>query len=151
MAQLSMNRAQAFSPGAKLWIVPSTAANPLLLQRIDWYLNFQLSRARFHQPRALAQPLKDILTENELEILQPSHSNPDNTPLAVIAGDRLPTNIVVQMPETTPQKWIQLAHTVWNHFGKPNVRVFLSQEIDSNFFAKYWSTSPTDEVAVVSI
>ncbi len=152
MAHATINRAHAFSTGSPLWIIPSPTAETPLLRRIDWYLNFQLSRARTHQSRTLDASLKDILTKNHLESLF-TVNGPANlpAPLAVIADEHLPANIVVELPPSNPQNWVQAAHSVWTEFGKPNVRVFLPQKIDPDFFAKYWPNAPTDEVSLVPL
>ncbi len=149
---LTINRAHAFSPGSDLWIVPATASQNPIIRRMDWYLNFQLSRARHRIVKELPHEIKRIMTENQMnELLSEHEKNRDTSPLAVIASDRLPTNIVVELPGAKPPDWVQNARSVWENLGKPRIRLFLSSEIDPAIFLKYWPPSTSDEFSVVNL
>ena len=149
---LTINRAHAFSPGSDLWIVPATAAQNPLVRRIDWYLNFQLSRARHRRAKELPHEIKKIMAENQMiELLSDSEKDRDISPLAVIASDRLPTNVVVELPEARLRDWVQNAHSIWEGLGKPRIRLFLSAEIDPATLATHWPSSTSDEFSIVSL
>ncbi len=149
---LTINRAHAFSPGSDLWILPASAAQSPIARRIDWYLNFQLSRARMRKPHEIPVSVKKILTENKMdELLQDPERNEDARPLAVMAIDRLPANMVVELPYAKSGEWILNAKAVWEGFSKPRVRVFLPSDLEPALLAKHWPASLSDEFSIVSL
>ena len=95
-------RSKAFGPGSDLWIVPDSDQSEDV-RKMDWYLNFQLARAKHHKSQSPSPELRNILMENEW----PDMRNPskESKALMVAAGNFLPTQVVVMVP---PQKQFAL-------------------------------------------
>jgi hypothetical protein len=140
-----ISRSQAFNAGAQLWVIPNASDN--VVRRIDWYLNFQLSRARLHQKQPVAPALKSVLIENEMGDF--STDVTADSPLAVIAGDRLPAELVVELPYTSPLKWLETVHAIWERFDKPRLRIFAPDALPAAQIAKSWPGATSDDFSVV--
>jgi hypothetical protein len=146
MALQQLNHAQAFSPGSDLWVLHDDAANPVL-SKLDWYLNFQITRARNHQPKDLAPNLRAVLTENAI----PSNENKadKNQPLLIRAGAQLPTHFVMIVPAKDLKKWSETVHEKWLHMQKPKLRIFLPLKMSLEQFGQNWTKDELSELSVV--
>lgn len=150
-------RSQAFGPGSHLWFIagPSTSSNtkkqskyPALTNKIDWYLNFQLTRSRQHKPHVFSNTLKNIINENNLPTFTKEISEPK--PLMIIAKEQFPTSAVIEMPvPKNMQSWPQNIHDIWQRFEQPSLRVFLPEEISAEEFKALWPKSNKVEMTLV--
>jgi hypothetical protein len=151
-----LNRAQSFGPGSDVWFVASRKSTPTgtekvdspIINRVDWYLNFQLTRAHLRAPQSLASELKSILNENQL----PDFSSPDamQSPLMIIAQEQFPTKVVLDVLLTTQKSdWAQSLCTVWEKLNKPSVRVFLPPEMTPDEFQSLWPKQHEAEITLV--
>ena len=146
-----LNRAQAFQPGCDLWVVPNEPENAVL-QKMDWYLNFQLTRAHAHHTAELPQQIRFIMTENQMPEF---HEKPLNTaPLMIAASRGLPTKRVVEISQPqsqsqSAQEWSDNVYKVWLDLDRPTMRIFLPQLINLNELKEHWKGSPHDDIQVV--
>lgn len=139
---------QALSSGHELWILPSSEDAPIV-RKIDWYLNFQLARAKNHRPENLSPEIRNILAQNEWPEFK--FGKDSSMPLMVAPQGLLPTNMVVQIPNSAqlPQ-WAANAKKVWLALGKPSLRLFLPEAGNLNNLIELWgSDSSSNEIAVV--
>ncbi len=129
---------QALSEGSTLWIV-GELNNSAWAQKINWYLNFQLRRAKFHQTREIPRELVAVLQTWEVDApdlkLDPSAS------LLVESSKLLPNQVTVQLFNRTFDSWVDEAMRIWNDLQRPSVRVFLPSEKASSQLTSRWKIS----------
>lgn len=142
-------RSQAFSTGAKLWVIPDEL-NSSLMKKLDWYLNFQLTRANFHKSQSLHPQIKSIINENEMPSFDFSVS--EESPLMISAENSLPTKYILQIKNKSSQKaWLNEIFNNWRALGQPELRVFLPDDISNEDFQEFWSKEASSGVSVVPI
>jgi hypothetical protein len=146
MAVQTLYRAQAFGPGAEMWVVPANETSPIL-KKMDWYLNFQLSKAHHHQTEQLAPQLRSILNENQLQDFAPAAA--DKPPLMIAAESFFPTQTIVETPIT--KNWIENIQKIWTGMNRPTLRIFLPTQISAEEFKSKWSGPATEDVTVVPL
>ncbi len=137
---------EAFSQGSELWIIPDRR-NSYWARRIDWHLQFLISRSMAHESPQISPELKRIVTDNEIdnEIGDISKS----APLLIFSVDLLPNRETVHLPFGNNFKtWIERASSVWQNLKKPTVRVFLPRTQNIDEFKNHWADLD-DTVSVV--
>lgn len=139
MGLKTLTKAKAFDAGSELWVVPEPEHCPLA-QRVDWYLNFQLARARHHKTRELSPELKNTLIQQEWPEFQ--YSSEEDSPLMVAATGYFPTEMVVQVPvKRTFKTWVKNIQATWNKLDTPSMRVFLPDGKSVQEFKTEWEGS----------
>ena len=135
MSLTTLTKAKAFDAGSELWIVPEPE-HSALARRVDWYLNFQLARARYHKTRDLSPELKNTLIQEEWPEFQYGDKG---APLMVAAQGYFPTQMVVQVPvQKTFKSWINGIKTTWKNLEQPTMRVFLPEGKTAEDFKADW-------------
>lgn len=129
----------ALGNGADLWI---TAEDEAWCSRLDFYLNFQMAKLRSHPSRDLPDDVKHVLTENGIEI-GPQLAQTES-PVFVLSMDRLPCQIVAQVPHKENKSWVANCHAHWSALKKPSLRVFLPSQLSVADFKKFWPETSTD-------
>ncbi|OFZ12422.1 MAG: hypothetical protein A2Z20_06655 [Bdellovibrionales bacterium RBG_16_40_8] len=148
MAINIMLRAQSFVPGCDLWII-SRDDRSGLYRKIDWYLNFQLTKAHNHKTEESASQLKTIISENNMPNFSPELISP--AALMVVAEDHFPVKSIIEIAAVvSPAIWVKQVHQIWTSIGKPTLRVFLPQKISADEFKLNWSDSENNEIYLVS-
>ncbi|MCB0350346.1 MAG: hypothetical protein KDD38_04125 [Bdellovibrionales bacterium] len=147
MAISTLNRAQAFGAGCDLWIIPEKN-NFSFFNKLDWYLNFQLTKSHLHESQSLSPQLKSITNENQLPQF---HIELEKTaPLLVSAEIGLPTKRVVEIPSSDEAKpWTTRVYNVWANLDRPTLRVFLPTNINVDDFKTNWPGSKTEDLTIV--
>ena len=139
MSLKTLTKAKAFDAGSELWIVPEPEHSPLA-GRVDWYLNFQLARARYHKSRDLSPELKSTLIQQEWPEFH--YDQEEDAPLMVAAGGYFPTDMVVQVPvKRTFKSWTKSIHKTWKNLGHPKMRIFLPEGRSVEDFKTEWDES----------
>lgn len=147
MAVSALNRAQAFSGECDLWIVPDKT-NFNLFSKLDWYLNFQLTRASMHQSQAISPQLKNLIHENRLPNFY--QAPPKNSALMVSAELGLPTKTIIEIPSLEDLSlWPKTVHEKWLNLDRPNLRVFLPNSLSLENFNKHWPGTKHEDIDVV--
>jgi hypothetical protein len=147
MAIHTLSRAQAFTVQHDLWIIPDKKNLPLF-SKIDWYLNFQLTRASEHKRQALPPQLVSISSENSLPDF--SVISAKEAPLMVLAEMGLPTKTLIEISAREKmQTWVTDIYKTWKDLGQPSLRVFLPNDLKSDDFSKLWPGSSEDELSIV--
>lgn len=110
-------------------------------RKIDWYLNFQLTRAEPHQPVSISSELNQILEEWEVEA-PPRIELPHSAPLMVASASLLPNTTTVQVPlNEKTEAWVLSCHRIWTDLGRPSLRVFLPSSVSEAAFEKHWPSA----------
>lgn len=122
MTQVLAN-VSALSPGHQLWVVPE-AAHSKWNQRIDWHLNFQITRTTRQQMPSTPETLNETLTAIEWQ--PPVFKAPDNSPIMIYSPHRVPARWVVVLPANEGRAaWMKRLRALWTKLKKPSLRVFL--------------------------
>ncbi len=146
MAIRTIEQSQAFSPGSDLWVIPQNCITPLV-RKIDWYMNFQISRSQGHKSEVLAPQLIQIINENALPNFTPEKVSPNTL---LVARQNLPAQWLVTA-ESSKNKtaWAKNIHSLWKKMGRPHTRVFLSEEISASDFEHSWPEKEINAIEVV--
>lgn len=136
MAVKKLPHANAFSIGADLWILPDLPRSSWA-QTVDWYVNFQLSKARLHTPAKFSPELQDLVDRHSSEVFR-IEVHP-KAPLFLATEKLLPNRETVVLPyEESLETWLDKAVAVWKRLNSPPLRVFLPDETASSEFVKLW-------------
>jgi len=147
MAQIQ-SLASAFNPGHDLWIVPEPQYSRWTL-RLDWYLNFQITRAGRHE-HAIRGPVVDgILKEIEWNPAVPAVG--ETSPLLVACEGRLPARWVVMVPGAGNLiAWTGHIDRLWRNLQQPTMKVFLPTGLQAGPFSEELRKKvPNDEYSLV--
>lgn len=116
---------------------------------MDWYLNFQISRARAKKREEFSPQMKMVTNENNIPELAPP-VNP-NAPILLSAKRGLPAKALVDVHDGTDiESWAAQVFTIWENLGKPTLRVYLPPSFSFESFRNTWSGPKTEEVQVVA-
>lgn len=128
-------RTGALGPGSQLWVLAGGEATEWA-KKLDWYLNFQISKAQRHQPQQLDPEFEKRI--NEYEIPLPQFSMPADQ-LMIACEGRLPTKMLVIVTfHGELQDWLESVHSLWLKLLKPNLRLFLPIDFPLNEFNYFW-------------
>ncbi len=133
-----------FAPGADLWIIPERKSSKLV-QKMDWYLNFQIAKSVQHQSQTLSQ--------NVLEILKACALNgydfaPDASAdaLMILSSQTLPNRwVMVLKGSDETESWFKTAATKWKKMNSPSIRLFLPQGLHRSEALKLWKRFGGDD------
>src|SRR5690606_3603024 len=118
-----LSHAGALSPGSQLWLLPTSTAHSRWLSQVDWYLNFQWSRAAHHKPQTLPEEMLEQAQTLGFEIYYTPPAPTDH--LMVLSKRLLPNEQTVFVDSADTVKWLKEGHKIWESLGKPTVRLFL--------------------------
>lgn len=131
----SLFRTGALGPGSNLWVAPSGDCSEWN-KKLDWYLNFQISKSKEHVPSTISPEFSKNLIEYEI---QPQECKVKSDLLMISCEGRLPTKMLVIVPFADQFKdWIENIYQVWLNLLKPNLRIFLPNDFPINEFTLYW-------------
>jgi hypothetical protein len=134
----------ALSPGAQLWLIPSLDISAWS-RRIDWYLGFQIRRARPYRRFDFGPDMRQLMEVYEEHI--PKIPRTENAPLMVASSSLLPNHQTVVIPESPD--WVAVCHRVWKDLDEPATRVFLPPKMTRKAFEAAWpeAGSPLEVVS----
>jgi hypothetical protein len=125
----------ALTEGSALWIV-GDLENSQWAHKINWYLNFQLRRAQFHQTREIPRELTAVLQTWEID--PPELKLNPSAPLLIESSKLLPNRVTVQLFNRTFDAWVEDAISIWSDLQRPSVRVFLPSEKSVSQLTNRW-------------
>lgn len=128
--------AEAFAPGADLWIVPERKKSPTV-QKIDWYLNFQIAKSVQHQSQTLAPEVHHILKECALKDYEfiPEEAEA----LLILSSRALPNRWVMILKGSEDlDMWLKTAAQKWKKMSSPSLRIFLPEGAKQSEASKAW-------------
>ena len=130
----------ALGAGADIWVLPSFNKTTWA-RNIDWYLNFQLSKAQICQPKPIDAELKNLIKDGPLEDMPSWPPHPlahSEAPLLVASSQLLPNRAVIQLPLENGKKWTTRVYKIWKQLDKPSLRLFLPRTLSERDFEFYW-------------
>ena len=129
-----LNLESCFSPGSQLW-VSERLEDSVWSQKIDWYLNYQLTRSRQLHARELPKVVQNIMSTEDVYTLEAS----SNDILMVAAQHFLPVRQIILVPKQKDFKaWLETVQGVWQKLLKPSTRIFCAPGADLKLFDKLW-------------
>ena len=137
MALSILSQASALNPGADLWILPALNESPWT-SKLDWYLNFQISKASRHQSSEVPEYLNDVMEQTEqaqfVSITQVAQ------PLMISSTNLLPNKwvVLVSLKDFQEGTWVREAHNIWAGLQRPTLRIFLPPGQSAGQFQKEW-------------
>lgn len=139
----------AFAPGSDLWIVPERKSSNWV-QRLDWYLNFQIAKSSQHQSHEIPSEVIDILKNCSLEGYD--WVPKETKALLILASPYVPARWVMVLKDSDHfESWVKEAAEKWKKMNSPSVRVFLPHNASSSQFQSLWKKAGgTDAVTVVT-
>jgi hypothetical protein len=136
MALKTLSKEEAFKEGSELWIIPDRK-NSIWARRIDWHLQFLISRSMIHVSPQISLDLNDIVRANEIDLQVPEISK--NAPLLIFSVDLLPNRQTIHLPYSSNLKvWLERAYELWENLKKPSVRIFLPKAQAAEEFDDLW-------------
>lgn len=144
MALQEISQASRLNSGADLWVVPETKSSKMA-QKIDWYLNFQITRSARHQSKLLPEKVSEILQKSGL----PTKDWIEKIPLSkkedllILSNMAFPNRwvMVIRGSNEFP-KWIENIHERWLKMNSPSLRIFLPAGISGSQFENAWRKVP---------
>jgi hypothetical protein len=114
------NADRALAPGADIWLTFPNQ-NSRWTQKLDWYLNFALSKWEVHVPHRLAPELKAMLYDEELECDDLNLSR--DVPLLIASHDTFPNAQFIVLP-STPTCFVKIP-SLLGDLRAGSVRIFM--------------------------
>jgi hypothetical protein len=138
----TLDVAEAFSNGRITWIV-ADLEHSKWSQRIDWYLNFQITRAEPHRPASFAPELQEIIEKWEFEA--PAVRLSAVAPLMIASPELVPNHQTVVVPvKGAEAEWVLACHRVWVGLGRPPLRLFLPEGFKAPSVSSRWPKADED-------
>ncbi len=136
MAISTLSQASALNPGSDLWIVPNIK-NSRWTANLDWYLNFQISKALRHDRVQLSAYTEEVLLDTELERVQIDLAS--TSPLMIASHNHLPNKwVVIVQWQQDLEAWVKQAHQIWSQLREPSLRFFLPPGQSAGSFQREW-------------
>lgn len=119
-----------------LWVLPPPGKSAWFA-KIDWYLNWQLTRGLVHEPRRPSAELMRLT--RDLDLPAPTATDWTQAPLMVSAHGRLDAEqCVVLAMQGSLHEWLRQIHTVATRLGVQKLRVFLPTGMDRSDALDFW-------------
>ncbi len=139
----------ALEEGSELWVIPDRR-NSYWARRIDWHLQFLISRSMIHESPQISGTLEKILKDNDLE--NDFGGAPKNLPLLIFSVDLLPNREIIHLPYSNNfEAWLESVQAIWKNLKTPSIRVFLPREQDSKDFNSHWTEKKNNVSVVIDI
>jgi hypothetical protein len=131
-----LDKTNSFNPGAELWVIPELSESKAA-PRLDWYMNFQISKSQRMSKPNLAHPLLEILSKTKLNSLQFVENSRNG--ILYPTEKVLPNRWVLMLPNASPvEKWCERIVEKWQGLQKPTLRIFLPQGQTAKSFENAW-------------
>ena len=136
MSVTVLSQASAFNPGAELWILPDLEKSPWTA-KVDWYLNFQISKASRHSDPKISNFIKEVEKETEqVPVVKPETTG---APLMIASEEHLPNKWVVILPQAEDfEAWVEKISHIWTGLQCPGMRIFLPPGQNAGQLQKHW-------------
>ena len=125
---------EALTMGSDLWLI-GDLANSAWSRKIDWYLNFQLSRAAHHTRQEISPELAS--TAESWEFDPPVIESHAAAPLLVASSKFLPNQMTVQIAGEG-EAWVKAAIATVSSLQPRSIRIFLPAGLSLGEFSKFW-------------
>jgi hypothetical protein len=142
----ALSHQSALISGADLWVTAHPFESKITV-KLDWYLNFQITKGLSHQHHSVSEKVRNLLDQCELAELR--FANEDTQDLLISAQNLVPARWVLVVPYST--QWTEKIFRHWQNLNKPKLRVFLPDLLKAPEFEKSWlSLGGPADIGVVS-
>lgn len=113
-----------FSTPCDLWVIPPPRMSSWFA-RLDWYLNWQMTRGLAYSGLHLSNELMSLAEHYEVQV--PDLKVPDEPPLLVLSHARVPAKkcLVLNMRPGGLGEWLREAHDIGVKLGAEKLQIFL--------------------------
>ena len=139
MAIKQLSYHTAFTPGSDLWIFPDKKTS-FWTKKIDWYLNFQISKP-FPHIALSDQQIKQLNKEWGFTYFA---LDGENKTLMIGSKNFLPNTKTVILPFVREdlKSWLYKAYKVWKGINCPTLRLFLPDNQHHTNIKDRWLIDP---------
>jgi hypothetical protein len=131
-----LTHASSTNSGADLWVLPDIKKSRQFAT-MDWYLNFQMTRATGRTVQELPAELSNILQKCELP--KKDFHYKANDRLLIGSSALLPNRWVLQLSfKDDLSNWCSQISEIWTQLRKPSFRVFLPTGLSAGDFQTTW-------------
>lgn len=123
----------ALSTPADLWIVPDIKKSKWT-QEIDYYINFQITKAQNRTKKNIDANLEKILSQ-EAVVTSPYDTQ---GPLMIVPHSNLPAKCILYLKEMDSKDWMEQSLKIWNSLKRPSVKIFLPSGASANDIHSLW-------------
>ncbi len=137
-----------YQDGSQLWVIPDKSSSNWA-QKLDWYLNFQISKADSFKRPEISEPLRAILIEEEVEpTVIPAQ---EGQPLLIASPRHLPNlmTIVLSYHQQDEDLWLSSLEKTWIELGKPSLRVFLPKNFSLSKFSEFSKSNLSGNITFI--
>ncbi|MGZ3722278.1 MAG: hypothetical protein ACXVA9_05075 [Bdellovibrionales bacterium] len=137
MASKSPQQATSSVSDYDLWIIPP-AAHSQWFARIDWYLNWQMSKGLAHQRQKPSVELFRVMEEAGIQF----HSEPESpsAPLMVASAGKVGSERCIVLDYKNDLKpWLQFIHQLCAGLHSKRALVYLPKGVNSAEAKTQWS------------
>lgn len=136
MAKICAQISEVFSASSDLWVLPSPR-DSRWVNRLDWYLNGQISKAMARVPARPSAELVKVALDAGIAV-EPSHMMGPEAPLMVISKDLLPASSCLVLGDSQDaKKWLSEVLKQAQAVGAQSVRIFLPSTLEPNKAAQF--------------
>lgn len=149
MSANTLSSANSYNPGADLWIVTDHRFSRWT-EKIDWHLNFQISKSLRHISSKTSPFLNFVLKNTELPNFD---FLPESKSQLLIASNRLLPNrwVLVLGFDESLDIWMNDLTKVWKKLGDPSLRIFVPSPFNVSKVAEFWNNHhSTYDVSLVA-
>ena len=125
-------------PQSDLWVVPPPP-HSAWFARLDWYLNWQMSKGLAHRPAKLSSAIERLAAEYEIVI--PSIPIADPASLLIACKGLVPAEKCIVLPFNGDlTEWLAQISNLTRDLVALSVSIFLPANISLEGAQKIWST-----------
>lgn len=130
-----------FSSSSDLWVLPPPRLSGWF-PRVDWYLNWQLSKGLAYSGLHLPNETLSLMEEYEKPLTPVSEPDPGR-PLLVLSQHRLPARKCVVVESGGGLKaWLERVHQIALDLGSQKAHVFLPAKASLEDAKSVWGNRP---------
>lgn len=138
----------AFNPGSDLWCLPHFE-HSRWVKKVDWYLNFQLTKSLLHEKKVHAPQLTKLIEDTGSPIFK--SPLPEKKSLMISSDKLLPNRWTIMVPyEQNISLWVSEIQKIYTQMKSPTLRIFLPHnEEERNFELEFKKRFPTTDFIIV--
>lgn len=137
-----VERSQALSPGADLWIV-GRFEDSEWTGVLDWRTGFQLYKSVNQGLRSRDAKLSEILVNSDI----PDFHYPSKHHFHLYPAElTFPCKwiLLINESDSSPERWLNLAYSRWLSLQKPSLRILCPRGIQEDWLASNWQNLSDD-------
>ena len=133
---------QALKKGADLWVLSEQKYSHQWNVKIDWYMNFLITKSYNKNTNSLHTHRKNILKKYHIQEFQPSLKSSlknivlHTSPLLIKSSPYLPNLLVLVV--NYHSNWLNTIYNIWFSLKKPSLRIFAPKSVTIEILKNVW-------------